>query len=72
MRPRPPVERAADPLHRAWIDAKTFGDLASAFAGLLAFLQGGTPRLRLVAPTTKIEQSRRADPRTETFGHGST
>jgi hypothetical protein len=30
------------------------------------------PRLRLVAPTTKIEQLDCADRKMETFGHGST
>jgi hypothetical protein len=32
-------------LHRARIDAKSFGDLADAFAGVLAFVQGSTDTL---------------------------
>ena len=30
-------ERAADPLHRAWVDAKTLGDAAYTFTSVVPF-----------------------------------
>ena len=34
-------ERAGDPLHRAWVNAKTFGNPTDTFTSPLTFVQGG-------------------------------
>src|SRR6516164_640721 len=35
------VERASDPLHRAWVNAKALGNATYAFTSPLTFVQGG-------------------------------
>jgi hypothetical protein len=47
-------ERAADPLHRAWIDAKTLGDAAYAFTSVLTLVQS---RLDLLSQVWRLSEA---------------